>query len=149
MGGPWRTSAQKNARPVPSVTAPPTRLWDNTEVRPAVGCCEEHSHEDDHIRRCCPAGHRRGGRRGPGLRCQELLRAGRSQSQLSGFPRAWRARRRKCHPQASGEIAMKMMISALLALSVLSGYAASAMADKVPPSIWEQLDRDGRGGHPT
>jgi hypothetical protein len=44
---------------------------------------------------------------------------------------------------------MKRIISALLVLSVLSGYAASAMADKVPPSIWEQLDRDGRGGHPT
>ena len=44
---------------------------------------------------------------------------------------------------------MKMLISAFLALSVLSGYATSAMADKVPPSIWEQLDRDGRGGHPT
>jgi hypothetical protein len=41
---------------------------------------------------------------------------------------------------------MKMIVSALLALSVLSGYAASALADKVPPAIWEQLDRDG---HPT
>ena len=48
-----------------------------------------------------------------------------------------------------GRSTMKTLISALLALSVLSGYAASAMADKVPPSIWEQLDRDGRGGHPT
>jgi len=44
---------------------------------------------------------------------------------------------------------MKRIMSGLLALSVLLGYAASAMADKVPPSIWEQLDRDGRGGHPT
>jgi len=44
---------------------------------------------------------------------------------------------------------MKTVISALVALSVLSGYAASALADKVPQSIWEQLDRDGRGGHPT
>lgn len=44
---------------------------------------------------------------------------------------------------------MKTLIGALVALSVLSGYAAFAMADKVPPSIWEQLDRDGRGGHPT
>ena len=44
---------------------------------------------------------------------------------------------------------MKTLFSAVLALSVLSGYAAAAMADKVPPSIWEQLDRDGRGGHPT
>ena len=44
---------------------------------------------------------------------------------------------------------MKTLISGLLALSVLTGYAAAAMADKVPPSIWEQLDRDGRGGHPT
>jgi hypothetical protein len=44
---------------------------------------------------------------------------------------------------------MKTLISALVALSVLSGSAASALADKVPPSIWEQLDRDGRGGHPT
>jgi hypothetical protein len=44
---------------------------------------------------------------------------------------------------------MKTLICAVVALSVLSGYAGSAMADKVPPSIWEQLDRDGRGGHPT
>jgi hypothetical protein len=44
---------------------------------------------------------------------------------------------------------MKRLISGFVALSVLSGYAASAMADKVPPSIWEQLDRDGRGGRPT
>ena len=44
---------------------------------------------------------------------------------------------------------MKTLFSAVLALSVLSSYAAAAMADKVPPSIWEQLDRDGRGGHPT
>ena len=44
---------------------------------------------------------------------------------------------------------MKTVISALVALSVLSGYAASAFADKVPQSIWEQLDREGRGGHPT
>ena len=42
---------------------------------------------------------------------------------------------------------MKMLISGLVALSVLSGYRASALADKVPQSIWEQLDRDGRGGH--
>ena len=33
---------------------------------------------------------------------------------------------------------MKTVISALVALSVLSGYAASAFADKVPQSIWEQ-----------
>jgi hypothetical protein len=45
---------------------------------------------------------------------------------------------------------MKTLISTLVALSVLfsalvalSGYAASALADKVPPSIWEQLDREG------
>jgi hypothetical protein len=44
---------------------------------------------------------------------------------------------------------MKTLISALLALLVLSGSAASALADKVPQSIWEQLDWDGRGGHPT
>jgi len=30
-----------------------------------------------------------------------------------------------------------------VALSVLSGTAGSALADKVPASIWEQLDRDG------
>jgi hypothetical protein len=44
---------------------------------------------------------------------------------------------------------MKTVISALVALSVVSGYAAAAFADKVPQSIWEQLDREGRGGHPT
>jgi hypothetical protein len=44
---------------------------------------------------------------------------------------------------------MKTMLSALLALSVVTGYAASAFADKVPQSIWEQLDREGRGGRPT
>jgi hypothetical protein len=44
-------------------------------------------------------------------------------------------------------ITMKTVISAVVALSVLSGYATSAFADNVPQSIWEQLDRDGRGGH--
>ena len=44
---------------------------------------------------------------------------------------------------------MKTMISALVVLSVLSGYAASAFADKVPKSIWEQLDREGYGGDST
>jgi hypothetical protein len=40
---------------------------------------------------------------------------------------------------------MKTLISTLLALTVLTASAASAMADKVPPWIWEQLDRDGHG----
>jgi hypothetical protein len=53
------------------------------------------------------------------------------------------------HARRFRRIAMKTVISALVALSVLSGYAASAFADKVPQSIWEQLDREGRGGHPT
>ena len=44
---------------------------------------------------------------------------------------------------------MNTILSALVALFVLSGYAASASADKVPQSIWEQLDREGRSGHPT
>jgi len=44
---------------------------------------------------------------------------------------------------------MKRLLSALVALSVVSGYAATALADQVPQSIWEQLDREGRGGHPT
>ncbi|HJZ30064.1 MAG TPA: hypothetical protein VKF35_03120 [Hyphomicrobiaceae bacterium] len=44
---------------------------------------------------------------------------------------------------------MKALFSALLALSLLSGYAASAFADQAPKSIWDELDRDGRGGHPT
>jgi hypothetical protein len=44
---------------------------------------------------------------------------------------------------------MKTIMSVLLALSVVSGYAATALADTVPQSIWEQLDREGRGGHPT
>jgi len=48
-----------------------------------------------------------------------------------------------------GDFPMKTLLSALVALSVVSGYAASAFADKVPQSIWEQLDREGRGGHPT
>jgi hypothetical protein len=46
-------------------------------------------------------------------------------------------------------LAMKTIMSAFLALSVVSGYAATAFADTVPQSIWEQLDREGRGGHPT
>ena len=45
--------------------------------------------------------------------------------------------------------AIKALLSTVLALSLLSGYAASALADKVPQSIWDELDRDGRGGHPT
>jgi hypothetical protein len=44
---------------------------------------------------------------------------------------------------------MKTIVSALVALSVLSGYAASAFADRTPKSIWEELDREGRGGRPT
>ena len=44
---------------------------------------------------------------------------------------------------------MKTVMSALIALSVLSAYAASAFADKVPKSIWEQLDREGYGGDST
>jgi hypothetical protein len=44
---------------------------------------------------------------------------------------------------------MKALLSALLALSLLSGYAASAFAEQAPKSIWDELDRDGRGGHPT
>jgi len=43
-------------------------------------------------------------------------------------------------------LALSVLLSVLGALSVLSGYAASALADKVPPSIWEQLDRDGHAG---
>jgi hypothetical protein len=38
---------------------------------------------------------------------------------------------------------MKTLMSVLMTLAVLSGSAASALADKVPPSIWEQLDREG------
>jgi hypothetical protein len=44
---------------------------------------------------------------------------------------------------------VKTVICALVVLSIMSGYAASAFADKVPQSIWEQLDREGRGGHPA
>jgi hypothetical protein len=46
----------------------------------------------------------------------------------------------------SALVVLSVLFSALAGLSVLSGYAASALADKVPPSIWEQLDREG---HPT
>jgi len=38
---------------------------------------------------------------------------------------------------------MKTLMSVLVALAVLSASAASALADKVPQSIWEQLDREG------
>ncbi len=44
---------------------------------------------------------------------------------------------------------MKTVMLALVVLSALSGYAASAFADKVPKSIWEQLDREGFGGDST
>jgi len=40
------------------------------------------SHEDDHVRPGCAVAHRRGCRRGPSPRCQDLLWAGRPQSQL-------------------------------------------------------------------
>ena len=44
---------------------------------------------------------------------------------------------------------MRTIVSALVALSALSGSAAVAFAEKAPRSIWEQLDREGRGGTTT
>jgi hypothetical protein len=45
---------------------------------------------------------------------------------------------------------MKVVISAVLALSVLAGYAASAAAAETgSKAFWEQLDRDSRGGRTT
>ena len=41
---------------------------------------------------------------------------------------------------------MKMIASALLALSVLTGLAASASAGPYEDSIWPYLDRENRGG---
>jgi hypothetical protein len=41
---------------------------------------------------------------------------------------------------------MKMIASALLALSVLAGVAVSASAAPYEDSIWPYLDRDNRGG---
>ena len=46
----------------------------------------------------------------------------------------------------SGLMALLVLVSVLAGLAILSGYAASVLADKVPPSIWEQLDRDGHAG---
>jgi hypothetical protein len=70
--------------------------------------------------------------------------------ELAGGPKVGRdllkPARETCYP---GRLALKTIMSALLALSVVSGYAATAFADTVPQSIWEQLDREGRGGHPT
>jgi hypothetical protein len=41
---------------------------------------------------------------------------------------------------------MKTIASALLALSVLAGFAATASAAPYEYSIWPYLDRDNRGG---
>jgi hypothetical protein len=41
---------------------------------------------------------------------------------------------------------MKTIASALLALSVLAGFAATASAAPYEESIWPYLDRDNRGG---
>ena len=41
---------------------------------------------------------------------------------------------------------MKTIASALLALSLLAGFAATASAAPYEDSIWPYLDRDNRGG---
>ena len=41
---------------------------------------------------------------------------------------------------------MKTMASALLALSVLAGFAATASSAPFEESVWPYLDRDNRGG---
>jgi hypothetical protein len=41
---------------------------------------------------------------------------------------------------------MKTIASALLALSILAGFAATASATPYAESIWPYLDRDNRGG---
>jgi hypothetical protein len=41
---------------------------------------------------------------------------------------------------------MKTIASALLALSVLAGFAAQASAAPYGDSVWPYLDRDNRGG---
>ena len=44
------------------------------------------------------------------------------------------------------ETIMKMIASALLALSVLAGFAATASAAPYEDSVWPYLDRQNRGG---
>ena len=44
------------------------------------------------------------------------------------------------------ELIMKTIASALLALSILAGFAATASAAPYAESIWPYLDRDNRGG---
>jgi hypothetical protein len=41
---------------------------------------------------------------------------------------------------------MKTIASALLALSVLAGFAGTASAAPYQDSVWPYLDRDNRGG---
>ena len=41
---------------------------------------------------------------------------------------------------------MKTIASALLALSVLAGFAATASAAPYEYSVWPYLERDNRGG---
>jgi hypothetical protein len=48
--------------------------------------------------------------------------------------------------KANKEPIMKTIASALLALSVLAGFAATASAAPYEQSIWPYLDRDNRGG---
>jgi hypothetical protein len=54
----------------------------------------------------------------------------------------------ECHyPESQHEeLIMKTIASALLALSILAGFAATASAGPYGESIWPYLDRDNRGG---
>ena len=51
-----------------------------------------------------------------------------------------------CPESENEELIMKTIASALLALSVLAGFAATASAAPYAESIWPYLDRDNRGG---
>jgi hypothetical protein len=51
-----------------------------------------------------------------------------------------------CPESENEELIMKTIASALLALSVLAGFAATASAAPYEESIWPYLDRDNRGG---
>jgi hypothetical protein len=48
-----------------------------------------------------------------------------------------------------GEMTMKTIVSAFLALSFLAGAVAPAAADWYDGSVIERLDKEGRGGHNT
>src|SRR5262245_41933210 len=70
----------------------------------------------------------------------------RGRASLCSLLEAQERARLRIGTRATKELIMKTMASALLALSLLAGFAATASAAPYEESIWPYLDRDNRGG---